>query len=273
MRSIRRFFDWFNRSDPARKAARSQLKNAKHGDREQYLTLAANYIDLAQTFLGSSFAESTEQRIDRAARLFYELWLNLRYTERVSDFEFMFAQALIESCSNDHQLTASEPLILRLRQLEPQSRFAFLAYTSGHWKQCWIALVMRVKRRTLHQILSQTRCKLCGISWESLSTDERDCLIAISSQLDSCPNVRACKSLSQRTGSYPRVMEIKAQWLELRSELVEVHMHYQLKQHEREQLLTKILDAIADGSMQRPALVDRMVNTVHFSRHSKIQVS
>ena len=50
-------------------------------------------------------------------------------------------------------------------------------------------------------------------------------------------------------------------------------MRYVLNQGEREQLLSNILDVIADSSMQRPALVDRMVNTVHFSRHSKIKVS
>jgi hypothetical protein len=70
MINISRFFGWLKRSDPARKAARSQLKAAKRGDREQYLALASNYIDLAQTFLGCSFAEPTELRIARVTQLF-----------------------------------------------------------------------------------------------------------------------------------------------------------------------------------------------------------
>ena len=273
MGNIRRFFDWLKRSDPARKAARSHLKAAKRGDREQYLALAANYIDLAQTFFGCSCAEPTELRIARVTQLFDELWQNLPYAERLSDFEFMLAQALIESTS-DQGLTASpEALVIKLRMLSPQSRFACLAYAFGHWPLRWIALVMRIKQPALHRLLSEARCELCSISWESLAQEERDCLEAISSKLDTCPNVRANKSLSKRTSGYPRVKEIKAHWLELRPELVEVRMRYALNQDEREQLLSNILDAIADGSMQRPALVDRMVNTVHFSRHSKIKVS
>ena len=273
MGNIRRFFDWLKRSDPARKAARSHLKAAKRGDREQYLALAANYMDLAQTFFGCSFAEPTELRMARVAQLFNELWQNLPYAERLSDFEFMFAQALIESTSDQDLTTSPEALVTKLRLLSAQSRFACLAYAFGHWPLRWIALVMRIKTPALHRLLSEARCELCSISWESLTAEERACLETISSKLDTSPNLRTNKSLKKRCSTCPRVKEIKAHWLELRPELVEVRMRYVLNQDEREQLLSNILDAIADGSMQRPALVDRMVNTVHFSRHSKIKVS
>ncbi len=270
---IRRFFNRLKRSDPGRKASRSHLKAAKHGDREQYLALAANYIDLSQTFFGCSFAETTEQRMARVTQLFNELWQHLPYAERLSDFEFMLAQALIDSTSDQSLTTSLEPLVTKLRLLSAPSRFAFLAYAFGNWPQRWIALVMRIKAPALHRLLSEARCELCSISWESLAQEERDCLEAISAALDTCPNVRANKSLSKRTCAFPRVKEIKADWLELRPELVEVRMRYVLDQKNREQLLSNILDATAEQSMQRPALVDRMVNTVHFSRHSKIKVS
>jgi hypothetical protein len=270
---IRRFFYKLKRSDPARKAARSHLKAAKRGDREQYLALVANYIDLAQTFFGCSFAETTEQRMARVTQLFNELWQNLPYAERLSDFEFMLAQALIDSTSEQSLTTSPDALVTKLRLLSSESRFAFLAYACGNWPQRWIALVMRIKAPALHRLLSEARCELCSISWESLTLEERDCLEAISARLDTCPNVRANKSLCKRSRAFPRVKEIKAHWLELRPELVEVRIRYILDQDEREQLLSNILDATADESMQRPALVDRMVNTVHFSRHSKIKVS
>ena len=96
---------------------------------------------------------------------------------------------------------------------------------------------------------------------------------AISASLENCSNVRANKLLSKRTRTIPRVKDIKAHWFELRPELVEVRMRYILDQTNREALLTAILDATAAESMQRPALVDRMVNTLQFSRHSKIKVS
>jgi len=273
MSNIRRFFGWLVRSEPARQAARSQLKAAKRGDREQYLALASNYIDLAQTFFGCSFAEPTELRVARVTQLFNELWQNLPYSERLSDFEYMLARALIESTSEQGLTTSTEALVIKLRMLSPESRFAFLTYAFGNWPTRWIALIMRIKQPALHRLLSEARCELCSISWESLASGERDCLEAISAKLGTCPNIRANKSLFKRSSAHPRVKEIKALWLELSSELVEVRMRYVLNQGDREQLLSNILDAIADSSMQRPALVDRMVNTVHFSRHSKIKVS
>ncbi|MBT4758818.1 MAG: hypothetical protein HOO08_10565 [Opitutae bacterium] len=273
MSNIRRFYGWLKCSDPVRKAARSQLKAAKRGNREQYLALASNYIDLAQTFFGCSFAEPTQLRIARVTQLFNKLWQNLPYTERLSDFEFMLAQALIEGTSDKGPTISTEALVNKLRRLSPQSRFASLAYAFGNWPTRWIALVMRIKQAALHRMLSEARCELCSIRWESLAHEERDCLEAISAKLDTCPDIRANKLLCKRSSVYPRVKEIKAQWLELRPELVEVRMRYMLSQDGREQLLSNILDAITDSSMQRPALVDRMVNTVQFSRHSKIKVS
>ncbi|MFQ3224837.1 MAG: hypothetical protein ACI8Z5_001089 [Lentimonas sp.] len=270
---IHRFFHWLKQSDPARKAARSHLKAAKRGDREQYLALAANYIDLSQTFFGCSFSEPTQLRMARVTQLFNELWKNLPYAERLSDFEFMLAQALIESTPDQTFTTSQDALVTKLRLLNASSRFAFLAYSFGNWPHRWIALAMRIKAPALHRLLSEARCELCSIGWESLSLEERDCLEAISTKLDTCSTVRANRSLSKRTSKHPRAMEIKAHWLEQRPELVEVRMRYVLNQEDREQLLSNILDAIADESMQRPALVDRMVNTVHFSRHSKIKVS
>lgn len=270
---IRRFFDKLKRSDPARKAARSHLKAAKRGDREQYLALAANYIDLSQTFFACSFAEPTELRMARVTQLFNELWQNLPYAERLSDFEFMLARALIESTSDQTLTTSPEALVTKLRLLSAESRFVILAYALGHWQLRWIALVMRIKAPELHCLLSEARCELCDVSWEALTLEERACLESVSAKLDTCPDIRTNKALSKRICALPQVKEIKADWLELRSDLVEVRMRYILTQDAREQLLSGILDATEDESMQRPALVDRMVNTVHFSRHSKIKVS
>jgi hypothetical protein len=270
---MHRFFNQLMRSDPSRKAARSHLKAAKRGDREQYLSLAANYIDLAQSFFGCSFSESTELRKARVTQLFKELWQNLSYAERLSDFEFMLAQGLIESTSHQGPTDSHQPLVTKLRQLSAPCRFALLADAFGNWPLHWIALVMRMKTSALHRLLCEARCELCNISWASLSTQERDCLEAVSATLDSYPNLRVNKSLSKRTLSYPRVKVVKAHWLELRPELIEVRMYYRLSQSAREELLSNILDTTAEESMQQPALVDRMINTVHFSRHSKIKVS
>lgn len=270
---IRRLFYRLTHSSNARKAARSLLKTAKTEDREQYLALAANYVDLAQTYYGCSFSEPVEARMARVTQLFLGLWQNLRYAERLSDFEFMLADALIESTSEQPAITSKEALVTKLRLLSPQTRFAGLAYAFGNWPLRWVALAMRIKSGPLHHLLSEARCELCGVSWESLADEERACLVAISASLDKSPNVRANKALNKRARYYPRVNEIKAQWLELRPELVEVRMRYTPSQDEREQLLKNILAAIAEAPMQQPPFVDRMVNSLHFSRHTKIKVS
>jgi hypothetical protein len=271
---IRRPFDRLKCPDHARKAARAQLKAAKHTDQQQYLTLAANYIDLAQTFLACSLNEATEDRSLRITRLFTGLWQNLRYAERLSDFEFMLGQALIDSCPEESDSAPSpEPLIGKLQQLPPQSRFAILADACANWPLRWIALAMRTRNSALHRQLCKARCALCQIEWDSLPPEEQNCLVAISAALDQNPNIRTNQALSQRTQSMPRVMQIKAQWLELRSEMVELRLRQTPAPNIYQQLLTSILRATTDEPMQRPALVDRMLNTVHFSRHETIKVS
>jgi hypothetical protein len=270
---IRGLFYRLTHSNKARMAVRSLLKTAKTENREQYLVLAAMYIDLANTYYGCSFSEPLENRSARVTQLFLGLWQNLRYAERFSDFEYMLAAALIESTSEHHAITSSRPLVTKLRLLSPQTRFAYLAHAFGNWPLRWIALVMRFKSPQLHQLLSEAHCELCGVSWESLANEERSCLVAISASLAKKPNVLANKELHKRTRYYPRVNEIKAQWLELRPELVEVRIRYTLSQDEREQLLANILAAIAEAPMQQPQLVDRMMNSVHFSRHAKILTS
>ena len=273
MGSIRRFFNSLKGSTHARKAGRAQLKAAKTEDSEQFLALASSYIDLAHAYYGSTLAEPVEQRRDRVSRLFLELWRNLRYAERLSDFEFMLASALVENASSEGPITSPEPMVTKVRLLPPRVRLALLAYEFEKWPMRWVKLVMRMRPSELHRLLAEARCELCGVSWESLSGEERDCLEAISVSMDQCPNVRANKALSNRISQYPRVLQIKAEWLELRPELVEVRMRFTPDQEAREQVMADILAAIVAVPMQRPALVDRMVNSVHFSRHERIKVS
>lgn len=273
MGSLRRYlFRLFN-STPERKVSRAQLKAAKHEDREQYLALAANYAHLAQAYYGATAHEDADVRIARVEQVFLGLWQHLRYAERLSDFEYMLSSALIESAPEEGSIQSAEPLVTKLRLLSPRTRLAFIAYEFEKWALRWVALVLRIRIEALHQLLSEARCELCGVSWESLCDKERECLKAVSISLDKSPDIKFNKALSHQLSLYPRVAEIKAQWLELRPELVEVRHRYIPSQEERDQLLKNIYNAIIDAPMETPPLVDRMVNTVHFSRHRKIDVS
>jgi hypothetical protein len=91
--------------------------------------------------------------------------------------------------------------------------------------------------------------------------------------MDKSPDIRANKALCQQIATFPRVGEIKALWLELRPELVEVRHRYLLEPKGRERLLGNILKAVQSTPMNQPKLVDRVVNSVHFTRHEKIKVS
>lgn len=268
MEQIRRFFFRLYHSTKSRKASRELLKSAKRGDREQYLSLVSSYINLSQAYLGSSFAEEPEKRLLRTEHVFVDLWSRLGYAERLSDFEFMLAQSLLECADSDEGVLFSpEPLVTKLRLLEPTTRLAILAYEFEKWPLRWVGLILRMRPKMLHSLLSEARCELCGISWESLSKEERQCLETISIHFDSCPNVKANQALSAKVCDYPRVLEIKAMWLELRPQLVEVRHRYIPEQPDREQLLGQIFERIQNAAMQKPAVIDRMVNTVYFSRH------
>lgn len=258
---------------PERKASRALLKAARKGSAEQYLALASNYIGLAQAYFGNTLHEDRRTRLDRTGQIFTALWQHLPYTERLSDFEYLLASALIENSPENSSIRSEDPIVTRIRLLNPRTRFAFLAYEFERWSPRWVALVMRCNLKMLHRLLSEARCELCGVSWDSLSKEERNCLEAISLSLDLSPNLRANKALSLRIAEFPRVSEIKAQWLELRPQLVEIKHRYIPDQAERETTLHNILSGISTQPMQHPALVDRVLNTVHFSRHSRIKVS
>ncbi|MEN8792333.1 MAG: hypothetical protein ABF322_01315 [Lentimonas sp.] len=273
MGSLRRYFFRLFNSTTERKVSRAQLKAAKNEDHQQYLALAASYANLAQAYYGATAHEDAPIRIDRVEQVFLGLWQHLRYAERLSDFEFMLCSALAESAPEGGPIQSEEPLVTKLRLLTPRTRFAFIAYEFEKWPIRWVALVLRIRLDALHKLFSETRCELCGISLESLSDEERECLEAVSVSLEKSPNIKFNKALCKRLSLYPRVSEIKAQWLELRPELVEVRHRYIPSQEERDQLLKNIYNSILDAPMETPPLVDRMVNTVHFSRHRKIDVS
>lgn len=273
MGQLNRFFLRLSHSTPERKVCRSLLMAARKGNPEQYLALAANYADLAYAYFGNSIHEDRQVRHDRVGQIFTALWQHLPCTERLSDFEYLLASSLIDNTPEMGTIHSENPIVTRIRLLAPRVRFAFLAYEFERWSPHWVALVMRCKPKTLHRLLSEARCELCGVSWDSLCREERECLEAVSSSFDSCPNLRANKALSKRFSDFPRIGEIKAQWLELRPELVEIRHRYIPDQAEREATLNTILSDISDKPMQRPALVDRVVNSVHFSRHARIKVS
>lgn len=258
---------------PERKASRSYLKQAKRGEPDAFLSLAANYLDLAIVYFGSCSREPGEIRHARVEQVFSSLWQHLPYAERVSDFEYMLASALIENAPARCNILSPEALVTKLRLLEPQIRFSFVAYEFDNWPSRWVSLVMRLRPRELHRMLSEARCELCGISWHSLSKEERACLEAISTSMDASPNLRASQALCARIVAFPRVSQIKALWLELRPELVEVRHRYLPDSFQSERLLANLLKSIQTADMNQPRLVDRVVNTVHFTRHKQIKVS
>ena len=273
MNYLRRFFSRITHANTERKANRSLLKRAKSGHLESYLVLVANYLDLPLVYFGTSIHEEPNSRHARVEQVFIELWKHLPFAERLSDFEYMLASALLENTPKSGGITSPEALVIKLRLLAPKNRLALIAYEFEGWPLHWIALLLRIRARALHSLLSEARCELCGISWESLAEEERDCLKAISGAMDKSPNIRTNKALSRRVATYPRVNQIKALWLELRPELVEVRHRYLLETTKREQVLGNILQAVKTAPMNQPPFVDRVVNTVHFARHARIKVS
>lgn len=271
--SLRRFHLRLSHSSPERKASRALLCAAKRGDFEQYLALTSHYVGLVQAYYGNTLHERSENRLDRTSQLFIALWHNLRYAKRLSDFEYMLADALIDSGLDHGPIASPEPLVTRIRMLSPRVRFAFLANELDQWPIRWVALVLRNRPQRLHQLLAQARCELCGFSWDSLVEGERSCLQTISASLEHCPKLKHNRALCQRISTYPRVLEIKAHWLELRPQLVEIRHRYLPTPKENEAILRDILSGIAETHMLRPRLVDRLVNSVHFTRRSRIKVS
>ena len=273
MNTLRQTLLRLSHASPERKNCRAHLLAAKKGAPEQYLALAAHYLDLAQGYFENSLNEDRQTHLDRTGQIFAALWQHLPYAERLSDFEYMLAASLIGNTPRIGPVHPTDPIVTRIRRLDPQTRFALLAYEFERWSPRWVSLLMRCKPGTLHQLIAEARCTLCGVDWDPLSPEEKNCLVAISFALESCPKLKVNRALSKRFSRYPRIIEIKAQWLELRPHLVEIRQHYRLGSQEREASLNTLLSDISQKPMHRPALVDRVLNTVHFSRYARIKVS
>lgn len=273
MKFITRKLGQISRTTPERTAQRAHLKAAKKFDRDNYLALAANYTQLANLYFGSTVCEPAELRITRVEQVFAGLWLGLQYAERLSDFEYMLTIALLDNTPEAHNIHSIEPLLIKLRKLDPAARLALIAYELQGWQIGRLALIMRIRKPALHQLLSQARCALCGIEWERLAQEEKNCLQSVSEALDCKPNLRANRALSQRVSQFPRVSEIRAEWLALRPQFVEIRYRYEPSHEAREAMLKNIYDAIEHSTMLPPAFIDRIINTVHFSRHRRIKVS
>lgn len=271
MKSLRNITLRLTNADTERKAKRALLKQAKFGNTKDYLSLTEEYINLPLVYFGSSLHESKEKRFERVEQIFTALWQQLHYAERLSDFEYMLTRAIIDNTPKCVNFKSTDPLVTKLRLLEPESRFAFISYEFEKWSSRWVALSMRVRPNLFHRLISQARCELCGVSWESLIDEECLRLEEVSHSMDRSPNLQDNKILSIRVSNLPRVNEIKALWLELRPQLVEIHYRYVPKG--REQILDNISTAIQLEPMNRPPIMDKLINAIHFVRHAKINVS
>lgn len=276
-RRIRRSWGRVLQTRRERAAGRAYLKEAcLHHSREAFLALAARYINLVYLdSLAVSAVADTPPR-ERIIRIFSRLWQHLRYAGRLSDFERMLARTLTGNAPSGKTAAASlesNAPLLRLGGLAPLHRFVYITYELEKWPLGWVALAVRLRPSRLHRPLAAARCELCDISWESLEPTERDCLEVLSASFDNHPDLRGMRALSHRFREVPKVAGIKAQWLELRSEMVEQRLLALPEDGERERILHEILEAISQESMYRPALFDRLVNSVRFSRPPRIQVS
>ena len=127
MNSLQSVLFRLTHATPERKASRVHLKMAKTGDVEAYLSLTAKYVDLSLVYFGGCLRENAETRFTRVEQVFTALWQHLPYAERVSDFEYMLANALLENAPNCGTITSTEALVTKLRLLAPKNRFAFIA--------------------------------------------------------------------------------------------------------------------------------------------------
>ena len=273
MEAIKSILSRSGRLAPSRNTRRAELRAARNRDSEQYLAICSSYLDLVSTYYGCSYSETGEARRKRVTELFIRIWQQLKYTERLSDFEYLLTKLLTEDATPQEPTSSSDPIKELLRKLPPHARFALIAYEMEHWPVRWLALALRKNSKRIHTLLSETRCKLCRINWESLNGEARQCLLAISRMFDHQPNIRRSKAISKQSHSCPEVTQIKAEWLELRAKIVEIHLRYRISEKEREYILRSLLESVPEAFMQKPGMVDRLINSVHFIKHKSIQAS
>jgi hypothetical protein len=239
-----------------RAAARQLLKRAGRGESEAFLTLTEAYFNLVTEYLYLSNLDHAEA-IARTEELFLTGWKRLPYMKKLGDWEHFLARSLMGVTVDPGQSTEGRRP-RTLVDLEPQTKFALIAFDLENWSYKWLSLALDLEETDVRKILFRGRCRLLEIDIARKPRKTRHFLEQVSADLDGQVTPRQRQAILRKLCCSAEAKEFKSHWLDYRCHLIEMRQQIRLSPEAREEALQRIAARLSPEDMLRPTLFLRL---------------
>ncbi|MFW5883031.1 MAG: hypothetical protein ACOCVG_01555 [Verrucomicrobiota bacterium] len=252
----------------SRRERRQSMRAAARGDRSAFLGLTRAYLPLAAEYLAlSGYADSAEREA-ALVRLFAELWTRVSYAQRLSDFERMLAEALIQTPAQELDECG---LAAQVSSLDSRNRFLLVAHELEDWPLRWLGLATGLKVEDLRARMVRLRCYFAGLEPASLDDRGHHALHCIASTIGQPLTLKQQAHLCETVRQSEAVKEFRANWLEVRCDLIERRQDLRGELEQRQaDILHGIANAITYAEPRRPRIVEQVANRLAFSRYPEL---
>ena len=265
MSPIRQFRRLHQLRDTPRGELRDRLRKSVRGDTFAYNQLIQPYIDLALEFLAASGFQNAFDRRQVAFQVFEAVYHRLGYASRVSDFEYLLARILFMHAF-DESSELPNPLLGRLARLPVPQRFALVAREMEDWHPHWISLCTRNSHKQTRKDLLLGRCALLEVDLSATPSSCRQMLGQISFCFDSERSDKEKTKLARKLDFIPEAKAFKANWLELRSDLIDLRQDCRFSDEEKQAFQSDLATRLRFAQIDHPSLAMRLRNMFSFTQ-------
>lgn len=222
---------------------RRSYSRARAGSQEDYISVIKRYESLAFGYFRVSAPLQLTEAMNATQEVFFNLWENLRFHSKISDFEAALVERLVARDLDSGSLSP-DPRIMALGQLSAQDRVIALAVEIGNWSVETAARALGVSPSVMARDLLRIRCDLIGLHFINLTEDEKRVLRELSTHLCRDLSKKQRKKMADATCRSPELRDFKARCLEKRCEMVELWLDFRLTPEEEQWLLEGIVGLI-----------------------------
>jgi hypothetical protein len=260
-----RVFDTAQIMIQSRFILRKHLHLARKANDRAYLILVDHYLNLVTEYLKISGLSHPKEIVENVKDIFIVLWKCLPFTKRLSDFEHLICLVLQ---STPHSCVPPQQTLLgkKILQLDCQARFLLVAHEMEQWDSHWQALALRKNPRTIKKVLLKIRCLLCDIDYINLSQKSQQILLTLSNNLDITPASikKSSITLPPNQKIIPEINHFKANWLDMRCQIIELRQQIRLNPETREAFFRELTECLIPDQMINPRWVEILCNKFSF---------
>lgn len=227
---------------PVRARTRQHVRKASRGDRQAFVRLIDEYFNFVIEYGVLSGLCAEEEAPFFAQGVFSNIWEKMAQMSRVSEFErALFVH--LEACDRIAEPAAMR-LVQRIQALRPVERLILVARELENWETRFLALCLETSQADVDDKVLATRCAIAGINLEAFQGEELACLRELSKSFCMEIDGRQCRSQSRVLGAFPRVRDLKAQWLEIKGVLIDLRQRIRPYRAEREAWVAGVFELL-----------------------------